>query len=352
MFIIPEKSLVYPFVLLFIVLSACKKPAQSDIVSINYAITPGSVPYVQASGVYISGTVPLHDSIAAANVWLNGSMFSLPTVSGDTHGITFQGKDVYVTGLSQNKPVYWKNSVISAPFEVPANYSVNVFGIAVSGNDVYVSGTIFSISAGSMAVYWKNGTINYLSTNGQQPLLGTGANGIVISGSDVYICGEFDFNAVYWKNGAMATLTTGTDIGIAVSGSDVYVLGVEQANAQHQYDLPVYWKNGVPVYLTGFATVSSIAVQGTDVYVAGNIFSTTNIHTVAGYAKNGIITNLNTGFDGSFANAICVNNGNVYVAGLGYNGTSPTLGVYWTNGANPVILSSQRAFISGIVYVP
>ena len=120
--------------------------------------------------------------------------------------------------------------------------------------------------------------------------------------SDVYTAG-FEINdasypvARYWKNKALVVLAPGTHgsyaMSIAVSGSDVYVAGIENNGTN---DVAKYWKNGVSVELTdgthqGF--VNSIFVNGNDVYVAGG--ETEPGITVGKYWKNGVPVVLENG---------------------------------------------------------
>ncbi len=173
---------------------------------------------------------------------------------------------------------------------------------------------------------------------------GAGSNPTIRPQSDVYAAG-FEINdtgysvARYWKNGALVVLTTGTHgsyaMSIAVSGSDVYVAGIESNGTN---DVAKYWKNGVSVELTdgthqGF--VNSIFVDGTDLYVAGG--ETEPGITKSKYWKNGVPVVLE---NGEMAQSILVSGTDVYVAGWRYKTTQidPThsvvnpVAMYWRNG--------------------
>jgi len=168
--------------------------------------------------------------------------------------------------------------------------------------------------------------------------------------TDVYVAGfeENDSNglfAKYWKNGVPVPLGAGTfgyATSIAVSGSDVYVAGIQGGSAT---DVATFWKNGVPVSLTdginrGFA--HAIVVDGNDVYVAGAEMITVNglFGSVAKYWKNGIPVALTDGKNPAEAMSILVSGSDVYVAGYENRTTqvSPSQFVteavakYWKNG--------------------
>ena len=60
------------------------------------------------------------------------------------------------------------------------------------------------------ALYWKNGASTPLTEDGA-------ANGVMVSGTDVYITGSDGVNAVYWKNGVE------TKLGIGGAGNAIFV---------------------------------------------------------------------------------------------------------------------------------
>lgn len=229
--------------------------------------------------------------------------------------LAVSNNDVYIAGwgASEHRATYWKNEnpiALSPAYSPPAlNILADATSIAVSGNDVYVSGTQeeqLSPTGGwsnIFAEYWKNGTLVKLSDGSKS----TYTSSIAISGTDVYVAGHDitrlpDVNiegvAKYWKNGVLVNLTNGSTPAMAnaitVSGTDVYVAGTQWDGNATQYSdgytvyqrnpVAKYWKNGTPVNLTDgskWAEARSIAVSGTDVYVAG--FE----DGVAKYWKNG-----------------------------------------------------------------
>jgi hypothetical protein len=147
--------------------------------------------------------------------------------------------------------------------------------------------------------------------------------------------------ATYWKNGAPVALSDGTNNAhansIAVSGTDVYVAGDEYNGMNN---VAKYWKNGQPFNLTGgknYASATSIAVSGSDVYVAGYEYVGRN---VAIYWKNGTRITLTDSTKNAFAFGIAVSGTDVYVAGYEQlnAGFGNDIAKYWKNGT-PVSLT-------------
>ena len=228
--------------------------------------------------------------------------------------------DIYVIGYSfeggSSKPVYWENGEEFALTFIP-----NAIHISKT-NDVYIAG----IDNGK-AVYWKNGKKIIL------PSLGHGvdsaqANDIAVSNSgDVYIVGDLgygsnDFKAVYWKNGSRNNLSPNdkaitTGIHITPNG-DVYISGTDNDNHK-----AVYWKNGIKAILSPNSNLTSSAksiyVTDTgDVYVAGEVdegSGTNGIISRGVYWKNGEQTILSSSDKITQTHSIYVANNKVYVCG-------------------------------------
>jgi hypothetical protein len=145
----------------------------------------------------------------------------------------------------------------------------------------------------------------------------------------------------------------------AATAPDVYVAGVVYNNQNNNNSIATYWKNGVAVSLGGFtlgSSASSIAVSGSDIYVAG--VGSNGGQDIATYWKNGVSVPLTDGTYRGYVNSIAVSNGDVYVAGAEM-GPNDSLAVkYWKNGA-PVILTNgainamaNAIFVSGTdIYV-
>jgi hypothetical protein len=114
------------------------------------------------------------------------------------------------------------------------------------------------------------------------------ARGIAVSGNDVYVSGVvFTTNygyAVVWKNGVPIKLSPDLNASeatrMAINGNgDVYVLGfihdiLSQNNTGIQYsENPIYWKNGVPYNIPDATALNSIAITDNDVYIGGTVKS-------------------------------------------------------------------------------
>lgn len=168
---------------------------------------------------------------------------------------------------------------------------------------------------------------------------------------DIYITGDINGLAAYWKNGQPVTLksisSNSAAKSIAVSGTDVYVAGWDGDAFRYGENIAKYWKNGKEVLLTGAtgASANSIAVVNGDVYVAGWEYK--GVRTVAKYWKNGQSVSLTNGQTDAEASAIVVVNGNVYVAGF-ENGVAK----YWKNGqAISLTDGTRQAYANSIAVV-
>lgn len=235
--------------------------------------------------------------------------------------------DIYIAGLHGSNAAYWKNGTEVDLASVPGSPAADA--IAVSGSTVVAAGASLINLAYVQGYVWTNGAAVALNDNGLQ----TQPNSVALSGSDVYVAG-YSFNydpnnpvgyAVLWKNGVPTHLTasiTSADNGlniatqVVLSGSDVYVAGSQFVTTQSG-DVPqaLYWKNGTAVTLTDgsyAAGASGIAVSGSDVYVSGVVC---NPDCAPYYWKNGAGTQLASAVDQDGTSSIAVGNGNVWITG-------------------------------------
>ena len=282
---------------------------------------------VVGSDVYVAG-----GEGGVAKYWKNGSPVILNDGSkwGWSTSIAVSGNDVYVAGYLGNVPgnvpgdynahaVYWKNgNATYLPENTRSgdwadNYPISstssgANSIFISGSDIYIAGgeeitrmispyPNLGVASAISAVYWKNGNEIYLIKGGYGGSLADDAYSIFVAEQDVYACGALE--ARYWKNGASVYLPGITTAkSIFVSEGDVYVAGTQPDgqpfqtyNGTRYRTVAKYWKNGNPVSLsdgTKDAYATSIAVSGTDIYVAGYEEKTAGAQDyIAKYWKNG-----------------------------------------------------------------
>jgi hypothetical protein len=168
--------------------------------------------------IYAAGNKHNKPHYDAATYWKNGVAIRLTdgltdTIPSFATAIVVSGSDVFACGVQGDpgdptfaQAKYWKNGVVAELMD-NVSHSVYASDIAVSGNDVYVSG--WSTDQLTKAIYWKNGIPVPLSSS---PVSG-GVNSIAVSGNDVYAAGNLFYGAYgarpgsaakYWKNGSPA----------------------------------------------------------------------------------------------------------------------------------------------------
>jgi hypothetical protein len=113
---------------------------------------------------------------------------------------------------------------------------------------------------------------------------------------------------------------------------DVYTVGFEEENGIKKARL---WKNKIQQPLDIEQNLLSVAtsifvVNDTDVYIAGHETSANSQQTRAVFWKNGVKNYLTEELGDSYAKAITVDNGTVYVAGI-HELQSKAKAVYWKN---------------------
>jgi hypothetical protein len=327
-----KKQISFAALLFIILFTACKKDK-----------TPELIP---ATNVYVTGHQ--WDSVSGydkSGIWKNGA-FAVNTLNSNRshygYAIALSGNDVYTTGYENTSTMWkchvWKNGMYQ--YSLGDGYSLGS-GIAVMGGDVYVAGYAYEPSpVNRSAMLWKNNsTVNVLASNVNT----ADASAITTSGTDIYVSGREANAGKLWKNGTALTLNNAagcTITSIAVDGTDVYAAGYT--------DVPLrvrYWKNGNAVDVTtpGSAFGNAIAVANGDVYIAGIDLS--GPKAIATYWKNGVAVTLGDGIKNSRANGIAIKGTDVYVAGevQGANNLSDYATV-WKNGqATTIGFQNSRA---------
>jgi hypothetical protein len=320
------------------VLGACKKT--------NPGVTPST-----AVDVYIAGDVVTKNGNEAAAYWKNGQLMAVIDSIGlgygsTAAGIAVNGNDVYMTGQEflGSVPFYWKNGVL-VKLDLGAYKNGTATCIAFIGNDLYVGGAL-QIGQSTNAyqpVYWKNGVLNMLSG-------GYSVNAITYSGSDIYFSGsvsqpgtspgQADWGA-YWKNGGQPIIDTAMFAAdyIAVYGTDVYLCGISFINGPANNAQAVFTKNGKKTAILNNSFTSGIATNGTDVFTSGFAVNAANNGYYPWAAKNTSVTPLSADEGGT--TAIGLNGSDVYIAGGTLNTATnkPIFQGYWKNGT-PISFNS------------
>ena len=315
--------------------SSCTKKTNSNPLTL-----PGNVT------AYIAGTAG-----DTAVYYVNGKEYELSTgnTPASANGIAIVGTDVYVAGYESNGTrqiaKYWKNQTPVVLSDTTTNAVANA--IAIVGTDVYVAGRI-AVGATTSAALWKNGGgLTLLNATGH----GGGANAIFVNGTDIYVAGydstAGQVTACYWKNGAITALPDSLPYAIAqsiaVSGTDVYVAGQDRTADGFSFIGPRCWKNGVTQPLatsSNSATAAAIAIAGNTIFLTGR----DNNNVV--YWQNGTENLVSNGTQG---NAIAINNGDIYIAGIssGLVGSFSSA-VFWRDGV-VIPLSANPGTANAIV---
>ncbi len=221
--------------------------------ALGSGVSNGGIAHVYAiaisgSDVYVGGNFTTAGGVPANGIakWDGSSWSALGSgVNDQVSAIRISGSDVYVGGgfttaggVPANRIAKWDGSSWSALGSGVSGVSPRSYvnEIAISGSDVYASGT-FTIAGGLPANYiakWDGSSWS---------ALGSGVNRYVkdigINGSDVYVDGFFTTaggvsanNIAKWNGSSWSALGSGlngpsspTAWAIAVSSSDVYVGG-------------------------------------------------------------------------------------------------------------------------------
>jgi hypothetical protein len=285
---------------------------------------------VDGADTYVAGNTWIKN-IPVATYWKNGIrvLLSDTSTSSFTNSVIVSQNSVYVIGYEMGPhyggPIvakYWKDGV---PFVLSAPGATGSVAVSacISGSDLYIAGWVWLPNSRSIATYWKNGTPVYL-TDGSTP---SSATSIFVYGDDVYVAGTVNFSI-----------------------TDAFPVGEVQAIGK--LGTATYWRNGKPVTLSASGRATSILVSGSDIYVAGSVYSpvidpafgTIYDGDIAVYWKNGVVVKLNDK-SYSLANSISVtHNGDVYLAGHINN-----LPVYWKNGEPTYIPIKYNGYLNSIV---
>lgn len=292
------------------------------------------------------------------------------TINGNNFSTTVSNNTVSINGVSA---IVLSATATAVKVIVPAvgatggEVKISIGSQTASGGniiyvpDVFVTG-YQNTGAFELATYWKNGNPVTLSTN-QSAL-----SSIFINGNDVFAAGYERINnlklANYWKNGIKTTIGVNESAANAISviGNDVYLGGWEIITG---FDLPRFWKNGVgtTIYFTDVVLSTVITGNGscTGVYASGsNVSAVGSARTSQGTimpweCTNGVIPAdiIPNNHGHSFANAVCINGNDKYVAGCQNNATTGlAMATVWKNGISTILTTGDTSVaVATSVYV-
>ncbi|MDR3046040.1 MAG: hypothetical protein LBU51_00295, partial [Bacteroidales bacterium] len=218
----------------------------------------------------------------------------------------FSQHDCYVVGYASDDSIHfyskvWKNGEVLFSIK-DGIHNIAPWNIIVTDSeDVYVS-TIYNENASYVgdARVWKNGLELYT-------IAGAYARGLAIDGEDVYMSGGKYFYmgnaaAKVWKNGEELYSLSHSNIpagvqNMCISDGNIYVVGWESkpppGGTGPGIESARVWKNGEQLYdlSNNRSNAFSIFIDGDDVYVGGEEYLYSSViygsYVVARVWKNG-----------------------------------------------------------------
>ncbi len=295
---------IYLYVLFFATASvfAEAKPLLTEILNPDGTIIDGTSGSYDPTGfqmTYMEDGTPIFTNLEnqnSASIYSNqetrGAWFALGSgLNGTVDAIATSGSNVYVGGNFTNAGgdpsasyiARWDGSNWhSLGVGIVPDGNQPVKAITVSGSDVYVGGEFMNAGANPDAdniARWDGSSWHSLGTEFEDAYI----QAIAVTGSDVYIGGTFyhagdnpDLNYIArWDGSNWNPLGNGLDTSvftIAVKDSDIYVGGYfEDAGGNPNADHIARWDgsswNSLAAGLN--STVRSIVVSGDDLYVGG-----------------------------------------------------------------------------------
>jgi len=249
--------------------------------------------YVYENDVYTGGIVGYY----YGTVWKNGTLlFQSTTSSTVVNSVSVSNGNVYACGDNGYDAVVWRNGTIL--YTLAQGSSRNpayATSMQIIGSDIYVAGYEGLVSG----KVWKNGTLLYNVGENE----GYYISDIAISDNDVYVTGYTNGVAKVWKNGVELYSENGAFSSISINGNDVYVAGYTP-NIIGTNKFAKVWKNGTVLYQlsdgTTDARAENICFFNNDVYFSTTTFTYPSQHIIW---KNGVKL-YDMGSQG--ANAICI----------------------------------------------
>ncbi|HTF22038.1 MAG TPA: hypothetical protein VK658_28350 [Chryseolinea sp.] len=226
--------------------------------------------YVDGSSVLIGGWKFGLGSPSQTLYWRDGTETAITGSPGSTTLVASRNNNLFGVWRGVDFATHWvfHKDGTSQPI-VDTALNIGPTGLALLGNDMYISGSSIGVDQNQHAQCWKNGQLIFRESEISN------AMSVFVHQNDIYMAGYLygpDFPngmACYWKNGRRVDLTDGSVMATAwsmfVTDEHAYVSGVINQQAS-------YWKDGEATILANEATYSNalcISVQGTDVHVGG-----------------------------------------------------------------------------------
>jgi hypothetical protein len=306
--------------------------------TVNSVIIKGNDIYIAGSFTTVSGDsikniTKVNNTTGAPDInWNPNPNGSVNYISTDGTNIAVGGPFIYMSPVSKN----YLARINNATGELDAGWNPDPDGIisslALSGNDLYVSGMFTAIGGQTrnrIAKLNKNtGTVDAV----WNPDANDSVRLIKVNGSEIYAGGKFTSIGGQPRNRiARLNNTTGaadvvwnpdanaTVLCLAINGTDIYT-GGEFTSIGGQTRSKIAKLNSVtgtadalwnpnPASSNGFLNVSSIVVNGNNIYTAGYFTS------IGGQSRNSIAKLNNTNGDAD-ANWSLAANGSIYSLAL------------------------------------
>lgn len=271
------------------------------------------------------------DTTLESTYWKNGVAVTLSNGAryDQIVDLVVSGGDVHAMGYDGGFLMYWKNGIATNLGDSLTSASQ----LCISNGNVYILARSSRNVGGPVVI--KNGVPSYIKLQGLTPAGSAECIALAVSGNDIYVAGSMytsnGISPMVWKNGVPVISTTvqGWISDLAVSGSDVYACATLLVNGSY-VGQAAYWKNGQLITLTDDTRrtgANSIFLSGSDVYIAG--WESTSNATMAKYWKNGIETLLPFTAGSCQGGRVFVSDSTVYVSGININSGD---GILWKNG--------------------
>ena len=328
-----------------------------DIFLAKYDNT-GSFQWAKRAGGSVDNDIAYGVAVSGSDVYITGffnstANFNTPSATGSNEITSAGGTDIFLAKYDNTGSFQWAKRAGGTTGDI-------AYGVAVSGSDVYITGSFNSTanfntpsatgsneitSAGNsdifLAKYDNTGSFQWAKRAGGTT--GDIAYGVAVSGSDVYITGSFNSTANFntpSATGSNEITSAGQDIflakynssgifqwakraggtsndvayGVVVSGSDVYITGYFQGTANFntpsatgsneitsagsldiflaKYDNTgsFQWAKRAGAVGTSNDAAYGVAVSGSDVYITGGFRGTANFNTPSATGSNELTT--------------------------------------------------------------